>query len=85
MKLLNSQDLFTQDGVLLKACLGRSISDLNSIGMLCIVQNPESKCIEWRPLDLITIDSDTQDQEWAVVNTIGNSAIIQKIILIKLN
>ncbi|XP_049868307.1 TBC1 domain family member 15 isoform X4 [Pectinophora gossypiella] len=66
------KDLFTQDGVLLKACIGRPITDLNSIGMLCVVQNPDnSKCIEWRPLDLITIDSDTQDQEWAVVNTIG--------------
>nr|XP_032514968.1 TBC1 domain family member 15 isoform X1 [Danaus plexippus plexippus]XP_032514969.1 TBC1 domain family member 15 isoform X2 [Danaus plexippus plexippus] len=66
------KDLFTQDGVLLKASLGRPISDLNSIGMLCIVQNMDgSKCIEWRPNDLITIDSDTQDQEWAVVNTIG--------------
>ncbi|XP_028175648.1 TBC1 domain family member 15 isoform X3 [Ostrinia furnacalis] len=40
--------------------------------MLCIVQNGDgTKCIEWRPNDLITIDSDTQDQEWAVVNTIG--------------
>ncbi|KAI5633910.1 rab-GTPase-TBC domain-containing protein [Phthorimaea operculella] len=66
------KDLFTQDGVLLKACMGRPITDLNSIGMLCIVQNSDNtKCIEWRPLDLITIDSDTQDQEWAVVNTIG--------------
>ncbi|XP_047530013.1 TBC1 domain family member 15 isoform X2 [Vanessa atalanta] len=66
------KDLFTQDGVLLKASIGRSISDLNSIGMLCIVQNSDAtKCIEWRPNDLITIDSDTQDQEWAVVNTIG--------------
>ncbi|XP_021194321.3 TBC1 domain family member 15 isoform X2 [Helicoverpa armigera] len=66
------KDLFTQDGVLLKACLGRPVTDLNSIGMLCIVQNQDNtKCIEWRPNDLITIDSDTQDQEWAVVNTIG--------------
>ncbi|XP_063618793.1 TBC1 domain family member 15 isoform X2 [Cydia splendana] len=66
------KDLFTQDGVLLKACMGRPITDLNSIGMLCVVLNPNgSKCIEWRPNDLITIDSDTQDQEWAVVNTIG--------------
>ncbi|XP_063359531.1 TBC1 domain family member 15 isoform X4 [Cydia amplana] len=66
------KDLFTQDGVLLKACMGRPITDLNSIGMLCVVVNPNgSKCIEWRPNDLITIDSDTQDQEWAVVNTIG--------------
>ncbi|KAG7306117.1 hypothetical protein JYU34_008700 [Plutella xylostella] len=66
------KDLFTQDGVLLKACIGRPITDLNTIGMLCIVETPErTKCIEWRPLDLITIDSDTQDQEWAVVNTIG--------------
>ncbi|XP_045514752.1 TBC1 domain family member 15 isoform X2 [Pieris brassicae] len=66
------KELFTQDGVLLKACIGRPISDLNSIGMLCVVQNSDgTKCIEWRPNDLITIDSDTQDQEWAVVNTIG--------------
>ncbi|XP_075974891.1 TBC1 domain family member 15/17 [Anticarsia gemmatalis] len=66
------KDLFTQDGVLLKVCLGRPVTDLNSIGMLCIVQNQDgSKTIEWRPNDLITIDSDTQDQEWAVVNTIG--------------
>ncbi|XP_053612479.1 TBC1 domain family member 15 isoform X2 [Plodia interpunctella] len=66
------KDLFTQDGVLLKACIGRPVTDLNSIGMLCIVVNPDgSKGIEWRPNDLITIESDTQDQEWAVVNTIG--------------
>ncbi|XP_034827199.1 TBC1 domain family member 15 isoform X1 [Maniola hyperantus] len=66
------RDLFTQDGVLLKGSMGRAITDLNSIGMLCIVQNTDSsKCIEWRPNDLITIDTDTQDQEWAVVNTIG--------------
>ncbi|XP_013187321.2 TBC1 domain family member 15 isoform X2 [Amyelois transitella] len=66
------KDLFTQDGVLLKACIGRPVTDLNSIGMLCIVVNPNgTKCIEWRPNDLITIESDTQDQEWAVVNTIG--------------
>ncbi|KAJ0175819.1 hypothetical protein K1T71_008978 [Dendrolimus kikuchii] len=66
------KDLFTQDGVLLKACLGRPVTDLNAIGMLCIVQNTDgTKCIEWRPNDLITIDSDTQDHEWAVVNTIG--------------
>lgn len=52
--------------------MGRMVQDLNSIGMLCIVQNGDgTKCIEWRPNDLITIDSDTQDQEWAVVNTIG--------------
>lgn len=66
------KDLFTQDGVLLKACIGRPVTDLNSIGMLCIVQNADgTKCIEWRPNDLITIESDTQDHEWAVVNTIG--------------
>ncbi|XP_030028882.2 TBC1 domain family member 15 isoform X1 [Manduca sexta] len=67
-----SKDLFTQDGVLLKNCIGRPVTDLNSIGMLCIVQNADgTKCVEWRPNDLITIDSDTQDQEWAVVNTVG--------------
>lgn len=65
------KDLFTQDGVLLKACLGRPITELNCIGMLCIVEEPNNvKCIEWRPNDLITIESDTQDQDWAVVNTV---------------
>ncbi|XP_041987896.1 TBC1 domain family member 15 isoform X2 [Aricia agestis] len=67
-----TRDVFTQDGVLLKACAGRPTSDLNSVGMLCIVQNSDdTKAVEWRPNDLITIDSDIQDQEWAVVNTIG--------------
>lgn len=69
--------MFTQDGVLLKACVGRPTSDLNSVGMLCIVQNADdTKVIEWRPNDLITIDSDIQDQEWAVVNTIGKNLIV---------
>ncbi|KAL4710678.1 hypothetical protein ACJJTC_003314 [Scirpophaga incertulas] len=68
----DQKELFTQDGVLLKACIGRSVTELNSVGMLCIVQTGEhTKTIEWRPIDTITIDSDTQDQEWAVVNTIG--------------
>ncbi|KAM3963677.1 TBC1 domain family member 15/17 isoform 2-T2 [Aphomia sociella] len=66
-----SNDLFTQDGVLLKACIGRPVNELNSVGMLCIVQNTDgTKYIEWRPNDLITIDS-TQDQDWALVNTIA--------------
>ncbi|XP_073949842.1 TBC1 domain family member 15/17 [Choristoneura fumiferana] len=71
-------DLFTQDGVLVKTCIGRPIADLNSHGMLCIMLNPRgNKVIEWRPNDLITIDSDTQDQEWAVVNTIGKISFIR--------
>ncbi|CAH2108610.1 unnamed protein product [Euphydryas editha] len=66
------KDLFTQDGVLLKMSNGRPNNDPNAVGMLCLVENPNgTKSIEWRPNDLITIDSDTQDQEWAVVNTIG--------------
>lgn len=52
---------------------GRVNSDPNSVGMLCLVENPNgTKSIEWRPNDLITVDTDGQDQEWAVVNTIGN-------------
>lgn len=66
------KDLFTQDGVLCKMTNGRVNSDPNSVGMLCLVENPNgTKSIEWRPNDLITVDTDGQDQEWAVVNTIG--------------
>ncbi|XP_031770753.1 TBC1 domain family member 15 isoform X3 [Galleria mellonella] len=66
-----SNDLFTQDGVLLKACSGRPVNELNSIGMLCIVQNSDgTKSIEWRPSDIITVCA-VQEQDWALVNAIG--------------
>ncbi|GBP74650.1 hypothetical protein EVAR_51575_1, partial [Eumeta japonica] len=40
--------------------------------MLCITEQATNdvKYVEWRPNDTIMIDSETPDQEWAVVNTI---------------
>lgn len=65
-------EIFVQDGVLLKQAPAAYMNHINSIGTLYISQSKSSnemKFIEWKPID-ITVDSDFQDQEWAVVNTI---------------
>lgn len=65
-------EIFVQDGVLLKQAPAAYMTHINSIGTLYISQSKSSnemKFIEWKPND-ITVDSDFQDQEWAVVNTI---------------
>lgn len=65
-------ELFVQDGVLLKQAPASHIQHVNSIGTLYIsesVSSNQMRFIEWKPND-ITVDSDFQDQEWAVVNTI---------------
>ncbi|VEN63150.1 unnamed protein product [Callosobruchus maculatus] len=65
-------EIFTQDGVLLKQAQASYMSYINSIGTLYIsesLNSSQKKFIEWKPND-ITVDSDIQDQEWAVVNTI---------------
>ncbi|CAH1995219.1 unnamed protein product [Acanthoscelides obtectus] len=66
-------EIFTQDGVLLKQAQAAYMSHINSIGTLYISESlnadKKEKFIEWKPND-ITVDSDMQDQEWAVVNTI---------------
>lgn len=68
----NGMELFSQDGVLLTGASANYIQYLNTTGTLSIVEYPNSnstRFIEWKPND-ITIDSDIQDQEWAVVNTV---------------
>lgn len=65
-------ELFCQDGVLLKSASANYIQYVNTSGTLSILEYPNSnqtRCIEWKPND-ITVDSDVQDQEWAVVNTV---------------
>lgn len=65
-------EIFVQDGVLLKQTPAIYITHLNSIGTLyvseCLSSN-HMRFVEWKPND-VTVDSDFQDQEWAVVNTI---------------
>lgn len=68
----NGLELFCQDGVLLKSASANFFQYLNTSGTLSIVEYPNSnqtRFVEWKPND-ITIDSDVQDQEWAVVNTV---------------
>lgn len=66
-------EIFTQDGVLLTTAPAAYIPYINTVGTLSIVEYPNSnltRCVEWKPID-VTIDSDMQDQEWQVVNTIA--------------
>lgn len=67
-----AMEIFSQDGVLLTTAPATYMSYINTSGTLCIVEYLNSnrlRCIEWKPND-VTIESDVQDQEWAVVNTI---------------
>lgn len=70
------REIFSQDGVLLKQAPSTYISFINTIGTLYIWITPETegntsqkRILEWKPND-VTVDSDLQDQEWAVVNTV---------------
>lgn len=65
-------EIFVQDGVLLKQAPAVYMTHINSIGTLFIsesVSSNQMRFIEWKPND-VTVDSEIQDQEWAVVNTI---------------
>ncbi|KAL1506574.1 hypothetical protein ABEB36_005908 [Hypothenemus hampei] len=69
-------DIFSQDGVLLKQAPSSFIPFINAIGTIYIWSTetndgtrPIKRFLEWKPND-VTIDSDVQDQEWAVVNTV---------------
>lgn len=71
------RDVFSQDGVLLKEAPPAPYNVfINTIGTLYIWENIENdtsttkkRFLEWKPND-VTVDSDIQDQEWAVVNTV---------------
>lgn len=65
-------EIFVQDGVLLKQAPATYMTYINSIGTLYISESVSSnhmRFIEWKPND-VTVDSEFQDQEWAVVNTV---------------
>lgn len=77
----NGMELFSQDGVLLVEAPAIYIQYFNTPGLLSIIEYPNSnssRYMEWKPND-ITIDADTdiQDQEWAMVNTVerGNRTL----------
>nr|XP_022906269.1 TBC1 domain family member 15-like isoform X2 [Onthophagus taurus] len=67
-------ELFCQDGVLLESGPASHIEYIRAPGTLFITRyencDSSSLYVEWKPLESFTIESDTQDQEWAVVNTI---------------
>ncbi|XP_044733029.1 TBC1 domain family member 15 [Chrysoperla carnea] len=76
LPLEHGMELYVQDGVLLKSASASHLSDVNTTGTLGIVEylnTNGTRFIEWKRTD-ITVDSEIQDQEWAVVNTIGQRA-----------
>lgn len=65
-------ELFTQNGVLLKSAPAAYFTFLNTTGIISITEYLNSnrkRCVEWKPNDII-VDTDTQDQEWDVVNVV---------------
>lgn len=67
------KDLFVQDGVLLYSANAIYINYLNTVGTLFLTEYDGQKYIEWKPFD-VTVESEIQDQEWAVVNTVERRA-----------
>ena len=70
--LMECMEIFSQDGVQLKSAQATYVNYLNLVGTLYITEYANSnckRCLEWKPND-VTVDSDVQDQEWAVVNTV---------------
>ncbi|EFA02210.1 TBC1 domain family member 15 [Tribolium castaneum] len=70
--LTECMEIFSQDGVQLKTAQASFVNYLNLVGTLYITEYANSncrRCLEWKPND-VTVDSDVQDQEWAVVNTV---------------
>ncbi|XP_076255657.1 TBC1 domain family member 15/17 [Rhynchophorus ferrugineus] len=69
------QECFSQEGILLKEAPPSHETYIDSIGIIIIHESKKDGedlkkfMLEWKPND-ITIDSDIQYQEWAVVNTV---------------
>ncbi|XP_049939732.1 TBC1 domain family member 15 isoform X1 [Schistocerca serialis cubense] len=68
----NGTDLYSHHGVLLKihGSHGKD-DDGHSLGTLSIVEFPTGKAIEWKTSE-VSVDSETHDQDWSVVHTVGN-------------
>lgn len=64
------KELFTQDGVILYNAPAAYTNFYKNSGTLMITEyNNEKRCIEWKSNE-VTIESDVQDQEWAVVSAV---------------
>ncbi|KAK9731846.1 Rab-GTPase-TBC domain [Popillia japonica] len=70
------EEIFVQEGVLLLSGPASHIEYMKLTGTLYITRYEKHEneystiFIEWKPNENLTIDSDIQDQEWAVVNTV---------------
>ncbi|XP_063241502.1 TBC1 domain family member 15 [Bacillus rossius redtenbacheri] len=64
------KDLYSHHGVLVKTNHPNREEDSQCSGTLSIVDYSFGKCIEWKPTD-DSVDSEMNDQEWAMVNTHG--------------
>lgn len=62
----NGEEVYSHHGVLWKSYSG--YKDDDNSGTLSIIDYKCSMCIEWKPSD-VSVDSDTNDQEWTMVNT----------------
>ncbi|XP_069675162.1 TBC1 domain family member 15 isoform X2 [Periplaneta americana] len=70
---LNEQgtELYSHHGVLVKSQSQNRDEDSQCSGTLSITEYKSiGKCIEWKPTE-VSVDSETNDQEWAMVNTVG--------------
>ncbi|PSN55056.1 hypothetical protein C0J52_04140 [Blattella germanica] len=63
-------ELYSHHGVLLKSQSACRDEDTQCSGTLSIVEYSFGKCIEWKPTE-VSVDSETHDQEWAMVNAVG--------------
>ncbi|PNF38393.1 TBC1 domain family member 15 [Cryptotermes secundus] len=73
MDELNDQgvELYSHHGVLVKSQNQIRDDDSHCSGTLSIIEySGIGKCIEWKPTEVL-VDSETNDQEWAMVNAVG--------------
>ncbi|GLH12187.1 TBC1 domain family member 15 [Gryllus bimaculatus] len=62
----NGEEVYSHHGVLWKSYGGHKDDDHS--GTLSIIDYKCEMCIEWKPSE-VSVDSDTNDQEWTMVNT----------------
>lgn len=66
-------ELFVQDNVKLQQSSSNFIQYINAFGTLFVTEylnSNKARFIEWKPND-VTMEADTQDQEWTVVKSTG--------------
>lgn len=67
-------ELYIQDGIQLKSAQAAYLQYINLVGTIYVTEYAYSdsdckKYLEWKPNE-VTVDSDVQEQEWALVNTV---------------